>query len=87
MLQVTTGKSVETINQQLGPDFHIWTDNNFTVDASATANVTKNIKAFIELNNLTDEPLKTYMGDQRRTTMTEWYGRRGQAGIRWNIIH
>jgi TonB-dependent receptor len=80
------GASVETVNQQLGPNFYIWTDKNFTVDASATVNVTHNIRAFIELNNLTDEPLKTYMGDRRRSTMTEWYGRRGQVGIRWDII-
>ena len=80
------GASVETINQQMGPDFYIWTDKNFTVDASATVNVTKSIKAFVELNNLSDEPLKTYMGDKRRTTMTEWYGRRGQVGVRWDII-
>lgn len=80
------GKSVETLNQQLGPDYYIWTAANFTVDASATVSITKNLKAFVELNNLTNEPLKTYMGDQRRITMIEWYGRRGQAGIRWDII-
>jgi TonB-dependent receptor len=80
------GKSVETINQQLGADFYTWTDKNFTIDASATVGLTKKLKAFIELNNLTNEPLKTYMGDKRRVTMTEWYGSRGQAGIRWDII-
>lgn len=80
------GASVETINQQLGKDFYIWTDKNFTLDASATVNITSNIRAFVELNNLTDEPLRTYMGDKRRTASTEWYGRRGQAGIRWDII-
>jgi TonB-dependent receptor len=80
------GQSVESINQQLGPDFYIWTDKNFTLDASATVGITKHLKAFVELNNLTNEPLRTYMGDKRRVTMTEWYGLRGQAGIRWDII-
>lgn len=80
------GASVETINQQLGKDFYIWTDKNFTIDASATVTVAKNLRVFVELNNLTDEPLKTYMGDKRRVTSTEWYGSRGQAGIRWDII-
>lgn len=80
------GPSVETINQQLGPDFYIWTDKNFTVDASATVSITNRIRTFVELNNLTNEPLRTYMGDKRRTTMTEWYGMKGQAGIRWDII-
>jgi len=80
------GASVETINQQLGKDFYIWTDKNFTVDASATVTVAKNIRVFVELNNLTNEPLRTYMGDKRRVASTEWYGSRGQAGIRWDII-
>lgn len=80
------GASIENINQQLGPDFYIWTDKNFTIDASATIGITSKIKAFVELNNLTDEPLRTYMGDKRRMTMTEWYGSRGQIGIRWDII-
>lgn len=80
------GKSVETINQQLGPEFYTWTDKNFTVDASATVSITSRIRTFVELNNLTNEPLRTYLGDKRRMSMTEWYGRRGQAGIRWDII-
>lgn len=80
------GKSVETINQQLGPDFYVWTDKNFTVDASATVSITKSLRAFVELNNLTNEPLKTYMGDRRRVVNTEWYGMRGQGGLRWDII-
>ncbi|HEY8959581.1 TonB-dependent receptor [Chitinophaga sp.] len=80
------GASVETINQQLGKDFYIWTDKNFTVDASATVNITSKIRVFAELNNITNEPLKTYMGDKRRVAAEEWYGSRGQAGIRWDII-
>ena len=80
------GASIETVNQQLGPDFYVWTDKNFTIDASAAVAISKTIRVFAELNNLTDEPLKTYMGDKRRTVMTEWYGRRGQVGIRWDII-
>ncbi|MFT3827461.1 MAG: TonB-dependent receptor [Chitinophagaceae bacterium] len=80
------GASVETINQQLGKDFYVWTDKNLTIDASATVSITRHLKTFVELNNLTDEPLKTYMGDKRRLTMREWYGSRGQIGIRWDII-
>ena len=80
------GNSVNTINQQLGPDFYVWTDKNFTVDASATYNITKGVKAFVEMNNLLDEPLKQYMGDSRRLVNAEWYGVRGQIGIRWDLF-
>lgn len=80
------GASVESINQQLGPEYYTWTAANFTVDASATYTINKHLKAFVELNNLSNEPVKTYMGDSRRLTTSEWYGRRGQAGLRWDII-
>ena len=80
------GKSINTINQQLGPDFYIWTDKNFTLDASATFDIAKGVKVFAEANNLTDEPLKQYMGDSRRLTNVEWYGVRGQIGLRWDIF-
>lgn len=79
------GKSIETIDNTLGPGYYIWTDDNFTVDASATVNLNKHLKLFLELNNLTNEPLRTYIGDQYRPTMNEWYGQRGQAGIRWDL--
>ncbi|NIG56840.1 TonB-dependent receptor [Chitinophaga sp. Cy-1792] len=80
------GASVETINTALGPDFFTWTDKNFTVDASATVSITPSIRVFVELNNLTNEPLRVYMGDHRRITSQEWYGSKGQAGIKWDII-
>jgi len=80
------GNSVETINQQLGLDFYTWSAANFTIDASATVSITKRLKAFVELNNLSDSPVKMYMGDKRRLTSSESYGRRGQAGIRFDIL-
>ncbi|TKC09413.1 TonB-dependent receptor [Pedobacter frigoris] len=80
------GNSVETINQQLGPDFYTWSAANFTIDASATVAITKKLKAFIELNNLSNSPVKMYMGDKRRLTSSESYGSRGQAGIRLDIL-
>lgn len=80
------GNSVETINQQLGPDFYTWSAANFTIDASATLSITKRLKAFIELNNLSNSLVEMYMGDKRRLTSSESYGRRGQAGIRLDIL-
>jgi hypothetical protein len=42
------GKSVETLNQTLGPDFYIWTDRNFTVDASASVSITRSLHIIIK---------------------------------------
>lgn len=81
------GKSVETINQKLGPDYYIWSDKNFTIDFSASYDITKKVKVFIELNNLSNESLRLYMGDnKKRITSNEWYGSRGQMGVRWQLF-
>lgn len=80
------GKSVESISQQLGPGLYTWSDKNFTVDASATVTLAKNLRVFAELNNLTNEPVRQYLGDPKRPTMVEWYSQRGQVGFRWDII-
>lgn len=81
------GKSVETINQNLGPNYYIWSDKNFTIDFSASYDISKKVKLFIELNNLSNESLRLYMGDnKKRITSNEWYGSRGQMGVRWQIF-
>jgi TonB-dependent receptor len=81
------GKSVETINQNLGPNYYIWSDKNFTIDFSASYDISKKVKLFIELNNLSNESLRLYMGDnKKRVTSNEWYGSRGQLGVRWQIF-
>lgn len=56
------GRSVETINQNLGPQYYIWSDKNFTIDFSASYDISKSVKLFVELNNLGNESLRQYMG-------------------------
>ncbi len=80
------GKSINVINQSLGKNYYLWTDDNFTVDATATYTLNKKIKFFLELNNITNEPFKQYMGDKRRLTSYEWFGIRGQLGIRVDLF-
>ena len=55
-------ESVETINQNLGPQYYIWSDKNFTIDFSASYDISKSVKLFVELNNLGNESLRQYMG-------------------------
>lgn len=80
-------KSVETINQQLGPDFYVWSDNNLTLDFSGSYTISKKIRTFVELNNLTNSYVGLYMGNNRnRITSREWYSIRGQAGFKFDIF-
>ncbi len=80
------GKSVEVISQQLGPRLYTWANTNFTVDFSASYTITPRIRAFVEINNLTNAPVQTFLGDERRISDSEWYSQRGQAGVRWDIF-
>lgn len=80
------GKSVETISQQLGPQLYTWADDIFTLDFSGAYAITKKLRVFVELNNLTNKPVKYYLGEEKRVTQVEWYGIRGQAGLRYQLF-
>jgi TonB-dependent receptor len=81
------GKSVETINQNLGPEYYISAQSNFTVDFSADYSISDKIKVFMEVRNLTNEPFKQYLGNnQDRTTSSEWSSINGQLGIKYQFL-
>ncbi|WPR75907.1 TonB-dependent receptor [Algoriphagus sp. NG3] len=81
------GPSVETINQNLGPDYYIHVGKNFTVDFSAAYSISERIKVFAEVRNLTNEPYVQYLGENKnRITSSEWYATNGQAGLRYVIF-
>jgi outer membrane receptor protein involved in Fe transport len=42
-------------------------DKNFTVDMAASYAFNRNIRLFIEAQNLTNEPVRMYLGDKSRT--------------------
>lgn len=71
---------------QGNPDNYRWYDQNLTVDFSASANVSKNMKVYIELNNLTNEPLRYYQGVPERPEQTEYYSIRGLFGINYQLF-
>lgn len=81
------GNAIESINQNLGPDYYISVDNNFTVDFSGAYSFSDKIKGFVEVRNITNEPFAQYLGDNRnRATTREWHSISGQAGIRLIIF-
>ncbi|OYX84557.1 MAG: hypothetical protein B7Y83_07770 [Flavobacteriales bacterium 32-34-25] len=81
------GKSVETINQNLGPDYYISANKNFTMDFSADYSVSDKIKVFMEIRNLTNEPFQQYLGaNKNRLTSSEWSSINGQLGIKYQFL-
>lgn len=71
---------------QGNPENYRWYGKNLTVDFTASANLTKNMKVYVELNNLTNEPLRYYQGVSERPEQTEYYSIRGLFGINYQIF-
>lgn len=81
------GKSVESINQNLGPDYYVSAQKNFTVDLSLDYAITSKLKVFMELRNLTNEPFKQFLGsNQNRLTSSEWSSINGQLGVKFQVF-
>jgi TonB-dependent receptor len=81
------GESVETINQNLGPNYYISAKSNFTVDLSADYSISDKIKVFMEIRNLTNEPFQQYLGaNQARISTSEWSSINGQLGIKYQFL-
>jgi TonB-dependent receptor len=80
------GASLETISSGLPTDLWVWTDKNFTVDLAASYAFNKQVRLFAEVQNLTNEPVRMYLGDRSRTKDLEWSAIRGQMGLRWTIF-
>ncbi|GAB1857667.1 TonB-dependent receptor [Flavobacteriaceae bacterium MHTCC 0001] len=67
--------------QGSGPEQDRYYDDNLNLDFSASYNISKKIRVFMEVNNLLNEPLRYYHGDKNRPEQVEWYSLRGQAGV------
>lgn len=80
------GASLETVSSNLPTDLWVWTDKNFTVDLAASYAINKQIRLFAEVQNLTNEPVRMYLGDRSRTKDIEWSAIRVQVGLRWSIL-
>jgi len=80
------GKSIEEYSNMLPSEFWRWTDKHLCLDMSASYAFNKKFRIFAEIQNLTNEPVREFMGDVKRTKDIEWSSVRGQAGIRWNIF-
>ncbi|PIB35294.1 hypothetical protein BFP72_07725 [Reichenbachiella sp. 5M10] len=80
------GKYIDIIRQEAGPENYRWYDKNLTVDLSAAYSITKSLRFFLELNNLTNAPLRYYHGVSERPEQVEYYSVRGQAGLRFNLF-
>ncbi|NMM41803.1 TonB-dependent receptor [Pseudoalteromonas arctica] len=59
--------------------------DNTSVDFTTSYQLNENALVYLELNNLTNEPLKYYLGDESRPLQVEYYGVRGMVGINYQF--
>ena len=57
-----------------------------SVDATASYYINDNAMVYLELNNLTDEPLQYFTGSEQRPNQIEYYGIRGQIGFKYDFF-
>ncbi len=62
-----------------------YTDRRRVLDAKLSYRINRHIRAFVELLNLNEEPLRTYDGEPGRTTGYEIYSWNANFGINWSL--
>lgn len=60
-------------------------DEHMQIDFSANQQITPSLKIFVELMNLTNEPVRYYSGRPSRPEQQEYYSFWGNAGIKLNL--
>lgn len=60
-------------------------DKQFFLDANASYKITPQIRIFAEANNLTNQPLRYYQGQEYRTKQLEYYEARVNLGLKFDF--
>lgn len=60
-------------------------DKQFFLDFNTSYAITPKTRAFLEVNNITNQPLRYYSGAKERTSQIEFYRSRWNAGIKFDI--
>ena len=56
-----------------------------TLDFNAYYSVTKKVRIFAEVNNLTNQPLRYFQNNKEYTMQAEYYGLRANLGVKWDL--
>ncbi len=65
--------------------FDSYYGDNTSVDFTTSYQLNENALVYLELNNLTNEPLKYFLGDESRPLQVEYYGVRGMVGFNYQF--
>lgn len=61
-------------------------DEQFFLDFNANVSINKNLSLYVDLNNITNQPLRYFQGVKSRTMQMEYYGRRLTFGLKYDLF-
>ncbi|MFB9051761.1 TonB-dependent receptor [Formosa undariae] len=61
-------------------------DEQFFLDFNARANITKQLSFYVDVNNITNQPLRYYQGSSERTMQMEYYQARVTFGLKYDLF-
>ncbi|WP_066222142.1 TonB-dependent receptor [Formosa haliotis] len=61
-------------------------DEQFFLDFNARANITKQLSLYVDVNNITNQPLRYYQGVRERTMQMEYYQTRITFGLKYDLF-
>ncbi|GGH36256.1 TonB-dependent receptor [Mangrovimonas yunxiaonensis] len=61
-------------------------DEQFFLDFNANVAINKNLSVYVNLNNITNQPLRYYQGVKNRTMQMEYYEKRLTFGIKYDLF-
>jgi TonB-dependent receptor len=68
------------------PFFDRFYDKQFFLDFNGSYAITKKLRIFSEINNITNQGLRYYQGIKERTAQIEYYGARLNMGIKFDLV-
>ncbi|WP_246283219.1 TonB-dependent receptor [Marinifaba aquimaris] len=68
------------------PEKDSYYGDNTSLDFTSSYMITDNAMIYLEVNNLTNEPLHYFLGNEERPKQVEYYGLRGQIGFRYDFF-
>jgi TonB-dependent receptor len=63
----------------------VYYGNYSALDANISYKINDHVTLFAEANNLLNQKLEYYYGDDSRPKQVEYYGIRGQVGVKWSL--
>ncbi|MFI2741374.1 TonB-dependent receptor [Zhouia sp. PK063] len=85
--RISANYSDAYLDEVVDSDFtDVYYDEQFFVDINASFSINKHFRIYADLTNLTNQPLRYYQGSRDYTKQLEYYGRRLNLGLKYDLF-